>query len=159
MSAIAIPAPQSRLRIDRPASYVDLEVQVAADRDRVASLPYRSDSLADIDALATVDQGRSGHVGVEVRAVLTFAVDQQVVAIENRVIAALEYLAVTDRDQRRIAGGDDVKALVGAAAVAESTEFSDRAAGAVRALNGKDVAVGGGAAVGRCEEIGGSRCG
>jgi hypothetical protein len=39
--------------------------QVAADRDRVAGLPHRADTLARIDTLAPVDQGRAGHVGVK----------------------------------------------------------------------------------------------
>jgi hypothetical protein len=76
VSAIAIPVPQRRLRVNGPATNVDLEVQVAADRDRVAGLPHGADSLAGVDALAAVDQGRSWHVGVEVGAVLAFAVDQ-----------------------------------------------------------------------------------
>jgi hypothetical protein len=118
---------------------VDLEVQVAADRDRVAGLPHRADSLAGVDAFAAVDQGRAGHVGVEVGAVLAFAVDQQVVAVEDRVIAAAQDSSIADRDQRRAAGGDDVKALVGAPAAARSAEFADVAAAAVRALDGEDV--------------------
>jgi hypothetical protein len=139
--------------------HVDLEVQVAADRDRVAGLPHRADSLAGEDALAAVDQRRARHVGVEVGAVLVFAVDQQVVAVEDRVIAAPQHLAVADRYQRRVAGGEDVETLMGAAAAAGGAEFADRAAGAVRALDREDVAVVGEAAVGRREEVGGSRCG
>ncbi|MFP5388585.1 MAG: hypothetical protein ACLGG5_04720 [Thermoleophilia bacterium] len=86
-------------------------------------------------------------MGVKVGAVLAFAVDQQVVAVEDRVISGPQNLAVADRDQRRAAGGDDVEALVGAVAVAGGAEFADRAAGAVRALDGEDVAVIGGGAV------------
>jgi hypothetical protein len=138
---------------------VDLEMEVAADRDRVAGLPHGAYSLAGVDALAAVDQGRSWHVGVEVGAVLAFAVDQQVVTVEDRVIAAPQHLAGADRDQRRVAGGDDVEALVGAAAAAGGTEFADWATGAVGALDGEDVAVVGGGAVWRCEEVGGGRCG
>jgi hypothetical protein len=98
-------------------------------------------------------------VGVEVGAVLAFAVDQQVVAVEDRVIAGPQDLAVADRDQRRIAGGDDVEAFVGAPAAARGAEFADRTPGAVGALDGEDVAVVGGATVGRNEEVGGGRCG
>lgn len=127
--------------------HVDLEVQVAADSDRVAGLPHRADPLAGPDPLAAVDQGGPRHVGVKVGAVLAFAVDQQVVAVEDRVISGPQNLAVADRDQRRAAGGDDVEALVGAVAVAGGAEFADRAAGAVRALDGEDVAVIGGGAV------------
>jgi hypothetical protein len=70
-------------------------------------------------------------VGVEVAAALAFAVDQQVVAVEDRVVAGPEDAAVADRDQRRLAGGDDVEALVGAAAVAAGAELADRAADAM----------------------------
>ena len=128
--------------------HVDLEMQVAADRDRIAGLSHRADSLAGVDTLAAVDQRRPWHVGVEVGAVLAFAVDQQVVAVEDRVVAAAQDLAVAYRDQGRAASGDDVEALVGAAAAARGAEFADWAAGAVRALDGEDVAVEGEAAVG-----------
>jgi hypothetical protein len=87
-------------------------------------------------------------VGVEVAAVLAFAVDQQVIAVEGRFIAVAQDPAVADRDQRRAAGGDDVEALVGTAAIAGGAEFADRAAGAVGALDREDVAVEGEAAVG-----------
>jgi hypothetical protein len=80
-------------------------------------------------------------VGVEVAAPLAFAVDQQVVAVEDRVVGSAENAAVGDRDQRGLAGGDDVEALVGAAAVAGGAELPDRAAGPVRALDREDVAV------------------
>jgi hypothetical protein len=126
---------------------MNLEVEVAADRDRVAGLPYRADSLAGVDALAAVDQRGSRHVGVEVRAVLAFTVDQQVVAIEDRVIAGAQHLAVAHGHQRRVTGGDDVEALVGAAATAGGAEFTDRATGSVRTIDGKDVAVIGDATV------------
>lgn len=159
MSAIAIPVPQGGLGVCGNAANVNLEVQVTADRDRVAGLPHRADSLADIDAFAAVDQGRPRHVGVEVGAILAFAVDQQVVAVEDRVIAGPQHLAAPDRYQRRVAGGDDVKALVGAAAAAGGAEFADRAAGAVGALDREDVAEVGKAAVGGCEEVGGCWCG
>jgi hypothetical protein len=157
--AIPIPALERRLRIHRPPVHVDLEVEVAADRDRVTGLPHRADSLAGVDALAALDQGRSRHVGIEVGAVLGFAVDQEIVAVEDRVIAGLKDLAVADHDQRRVAGGEDVEALVGAPAAAGSAEFADRAAGAVGALDREDVAVVGEAAVGGGQEVGGGGCG
>jgi hypothetical protein len=120
---------------------VDLKVQMAADCNRVAGLPHGSDALVGEDALAAVDQGRAGHVGVEVGAVLAFAVDQDVVAVEDRVIAGLQNPAVADGYQRRAAGSDDVKALMGAAAAAGGAEFADRTAAAMRALDGEDVAI------------------
>jgi hypothetical protein len=120
---------------------VDLEVEVATDRDRVAGLPHRAHSLARIDGIASLDQSRAGHVGVEVATVLAFAVDQQVVAVEDRVIAAAQDAAVANGYQRRVAGCDDVEALVGATAAARGAEFADRAAAAVRTLDREDVIV------------------
>jgi hypothetical protein len=145
--AVAVPALQGRLGIDWNAVHVDLEVQMAADGDRVAGLPHEANGLAGVDAFSAVDQGRPRHMGVEVGAILAFAVDQQVVAVEDRVIAGPQDLAVADRYQRRVAGGDDVEPLVGAATIAGGAEFADRAAGAVRALDREDVAVEGGGAV------------
>jgi hypothetical protein len=153
--AVGVPALQRRLRVDWPAVDVDLEVEVAADRDRVAGLPYGADSLARIDVISLLDQGRAGHVGVEVAAVLAFAVGQQVVAVEDRVVAAVQDAAAPDRDQWRVAGGNDVEALVGAAAAARGAEFADRAAAAVRALDREDVVVVGYGAV-AIGEAGGS---
>jgi hypothetical protein len=134
--------------------HVDLEVEVAADGAGIAGLTDEADGLAGPDALSTTDQGRPGHVGIEVGAVLAFAVDQQVVAVEDGVIAGLEHLAVADRYERGSAGGDDVEALVSATAASRGAEFADRAAAAVRALDGEEVAEVGEAAVGRCEEVG-----
>ena len=126
---------------------VDLEVEVTADRDRVAGLADGADPLPLPDPLALVDQGRARHVGVEVAAVLSFTVDQQVVAIEDRVVAGAQDSAVAHCYQWRVAGGDDVEALVGAAAAAGGAEFPYVAAGAVRALDREDVAVVGGGTV------------
>jgi hypothetical protein len=155
MSAVGVPAAQFGLGVDRDAVDVDLEVEVTADGDRVAGLPHRSDRLAGPDSLALSNKGRAGHVGVEVAAVLAFAVDQQIVAVEDGVIAGLQYAAVADGDQFGPAGGDDVEALVGAAAVARGAEFADRATGAVLPLDREDVVVVGGRPVeagdtGRC---------
>ena len=138
---------------------VDLEVEVAADRDCVAGLPHRTDSLSRPDSVALLDQGRAGHMGVEVGAILGFAVDQQVVAVEDWVVAGAQDAAVAYRYQRRVAGGDDVEALVAAAAAAWGAEFADVAARAVGALDREDVVVvgdsavaGGDASRGRCGE-------
>jgi hypothetical protein len=83
----------------------------------------------------------AGADGQEVAALLAFAVDQQVIAVEDGVIAGLQHAAVGDGDERRLAGGDDVEALVGAAAVASGAELANGAAGPVRALNREDVPV------------------
>jgi len=90
---------------------------------------------------------------------LPFAVDQQIVAVEDRVVAGAQDPAVADGYERRAAGGDDVEALVGAAAAAGGTEFANCAAGAVRALDREDVAIEGETTVRRCELVGGSWCG
>jgi hypothetical protein len=60
----------------------------------------------------------------------------------------LEHAAVGNGDQRGLAGGDDVEALVGATAVTAGAEFAHGAADPVRALDREDVAVIGGAADG-----------
>jgi hypothetical protein len=133
-------------------------MKVAADADRVAGLTDETDRLARIDALAAIDQRHPRHVRVEVAAPLPFAVDQQVVAVENRVIAGAQDSTAANGYQRRAAGGDDVKALVRTAATAGCAEFTDVAAGAVRALDGKDVVAISEAAVGR-GDVGGGRCG
>jgi hypothetical protein len=120
---------------------VDLEMEVAADADRVAGLADGADALALPDPLALGDRGWARQMGVEVAALLAFAVDQQVVAVEDRVVAGPKDAAVADRDQLGLAGGDDVEALVAATAAAPGAEFADPATGAVRALDRKDVAV------------------
>jgi hypothetical protein len=125
---------------------VNLEVEVAADADRVAGLADGANPLALPDPLAPVDQRRPRQVGVEVAAPLAFAVDQQVIAVEDRVVADAKHTAVGDGDQLGLAGGDDVEALVGAATVARDAEFADGAADPVRALDREDVAVVGNAA-------------
>jgi len=86
-------------------------------------------------------------VGVEVAATLAFPVNQQVVAVKNRVVALLEDAAVADRDQLGAAGGGDVEAFVDAPAAARRVEGADRPALPMRALEREDVAVVGNAAV------------
>jgi hypothetical protein len=126
---------------------VDLEVEVAADRAGVAGLADGADSLTGEDALAGMGGGRARHVGVEVAAVLSFAVDQQVVAVEDGVVAGAQDPAAPHRDEGGSAGGDDVEAFVPAPAAARRAEFADRPARAVRAVDGEDVVVEAGCAV------------
>ena len=145
--AVAVPAAQRRARgrsgrRGRGSRSGGGSRRVSRCRSRRPRRPARPPRPA-----RPVDRGRAGHVGVEVAAVLAFAVDQQVVAVEDRVVAGAQHPAVAHRDQRRAAGGDDVEALVGAAAAARRAEFADRAAGPVRALDREDVAVEGDAAV------------
>jgi hypothetical protein len=126
---------------------VDLEVEVAADRAGVACLADEADRLTGVNAVAAMDHGRARHVGVEVGAVLAFAMDQEVVAVEDRVIAAVQDAAASDGDQGRATGGDDVEALVDTSAVPRGAEFADRPPRAVRSLDGEDVTVVGDTAV------------
>jgi hypothetical protein len=140
-SAVVVPALQGGLGVDGDAVDVDLEVEVAADRDRVAGLADGADPLALPDPLALVDRAWTRQVSVEVAPLLAFTVDQQVVAVEDRVVTGAQHAAVADGDQLGPTGGDDVEALVGAAATAAGAEFADGAANSVRALDRKDVAV------------------
>lgn len=126
---------------------MDLEVEVTAGADGVAGFTDRADPLALEDELALADLGRARHVGVEVAALLGFAVDQREVAVEHRVVTDLPHPAIADRDQRRAAGGGDVEAFVDAAAVAGRVKGPDRTALAVAAPDREDVAVVGSAAV------------
>jgi len=116
-------------------------MEMTAGPDRIAGFADRADPLALPDPLATADKSRARHMGVEIAAPLAFAVDQQVVTVEDRVVAAAQNAAVADRDERGPAGGDDVEPLVDAAATAADAEFADGAADAVRALDREDVAV------------------
>jgi len=74
-------------------------------------------------------------------------VEQQVVAVEDRVVSLLQDPAVADRDQRRATGGGNVEAFVDAATAARRVVGTDGAARPVRALDREDVAVVGDAAV------------
>lgn len=136
---VAVPTLQDGLRVDRAAPGVDLEVEVAADGAGVAGFAHGAHSLAGPDAVAALDRGRASQVGVEVAAALALAVDRQVVAIENRVIAAAQDAAGRDCDQGRAAGGDNVETLVDATAAARRAELTDVAARPVLALDREDV--------------------
>lgn len=134
------PAFEDRAGVDRAAVDVDLEVELAADAAGVAGLADPTDVLAGPDALAAMDGGGGDHVGVEVAALLALAVDQEVVAVEDRVIARAQHAAGRGGGERRGAAGDDVEAFVDAgAAFARGAEFADVAARPVRALNREDV--------------------
>ena len=136
------------LGVDRDAVDVDLEVEVAADRDRVAGLADGADPLALPDPLAPVDQrpaaagGRRSSCAARLRRGSAGSCRRGPGRSRLRSTRPLR-----DRDQRRPAGGDDVEALVGAAAAARRAELADRAARPVRALDREDVAVVGHAAV------------
>jgi len=117
----------------------NLEVEVAADCAGVAGLPDGADALAGPDPVAAAHHRATNQVGVEVAAVLTLAVDQQVVAVENRVVAAAENPPRRRGDEWRAAGGYDIEAFVDAAAAAGSAELADRAARPVRSLDREDM--------------------
>jgi len=120
---------------------VDLEVQVAAGADRVAGFADRADPLALQDPLTGMHRRRSRQVRVEVSAPLPLAVDQEVVAVQDRVVTATSDAAAGHRDQFGVAGGGDVEAFVDAAAVARGAEFTDTAPDPMRTADRKDVAV------------------
>jgi hypothetical protein len=134
-----VPVVKRWLGVYRTPVNVDLEVEMTADGAGVSGLPDRADSLAGPDAIAALDARRTDHVGVEIAALLTLAVEQQVVAVEDRVIARAQHAAGRHGNQGRAAGGDDVEAFVGAAAAARRPEFADGSAGPVRPLDREDV--------------------
>jgi len=146
-SAAAVPATEKRLGIDGAAARVDLEVEVAADRAGVAGVADGTDGLAGEDPLAAVHRGRPGQVGVEVAAALARRADQQVVAVEDGVVAAAADPAAGRGDQRRAAGGDNIEALMGAPAAARRAELADVAARPVRTGDGKGVSAKGSPAI------------
>lgn len=77
---------------------MDLEVEVAASPGRVAGFANRADPLPLSNPLPPTHPRRPREMGIEVAALLPFAVDQQVVAVENRVEASAQDLAVANRD-------------------------------------------------------------
>jgi len=133
--------------VDRYPMDVDLEVEVAAEAAGVAGFADGADPLPLPHPLALVNAGRPRHVGVEVAAGLAFTVDQQVVAVEDRVVALLQDPAVADGDQGRAAGGGDVEAFVDAAAAAWGVVGADGAPYAVPPLDREDMAEVGDAAI------------
>lgn len=114
-------------------------MQVAADRAGVAGLADAAHPLAGPDALAAMHGSGADHVGVEVAAPLALAVDQQEVAVEDGVVASAQDASGRGGDQGRVAGGDDVEALVGAPTAAWRAELADVAARPVRAGDREDV--------------------
>ncbi|HXS45961.1 MAG TPA: hypothetical protein VN756_00690 [Solirubrobacterales bacterium] len=86
-------------------------------------------------------------MGVEVAAPLALAVEQQIVAVEDRVVAGTQDRSGRGGDQRRAAGGDEVETFMAAAAAAGRAELADGAAGPVRSLDWKDVGLEGDASV------------
>src|SRR4051794_15630141 len=120
---------------------MDLEMKVAADRASVAGLPHGAHTLTGPDPLTAVNRGRTRQVGVEVTAILAFAVDQQVVAIEDRVITAPQHPPAACGNQRRATGSNDVKAFMPPPTVTRSPKFTNRPPRSMRPINRKDVAV------------------
>ena len=121
------------------AVFVDLEVEVAADGAGVAGLAHRANPLTRPDTVAAINGGRAGQVGVEVGTLLTLAVEQQIVAVEDRVVAGAPHAAGCSGHQRGAARGNDVEAFVDATAAAGCAEFTDIAAGPVRAVDRGNV--------------------
>ena len=120
---------------------MDLEVQVAAGAGGVAGFAHEPNRLALPQTLPAPHRGRPREVGIEVGAPLAFAVDQQVVAVEDWIEAAPQDPTVAHRDQSGAAGGGDVEAFVDAAAAARRVEFANRSPYPMRTLHREDVAV------------------
>jgi len=74
-------------------------------------------------------------------------VDQQVVAVEDRVEAPSQDPAVANRDQLRAAGSGDVESFVDSPAVARRVVFADSPARTMSVRDREDVAEVGDAAV------------
>ena len=128
-------------------------MELAADGARVAGLADDADALPGPDPLPLADERLSLQVGVEVAAVLALAVDFEVVAVEDRVIARLPDLAGSRGDDLGAAAGEDVEAFVDAAAAAGRAELADRAAFPVRGLDREDMSEEGDAAVAAAERV------
>lgn len=137
---------------------VDLEMEVAADRPGVTGLAHGADSLSGPDGGAAMKRRGTAQVRVEVASLLPFAVDQQVVAVEDRVVTGAEHLAASHSDQRRAAGRHDVEAFMPAPTAAGRAVFTDRPPRPMRPLHRKDVVVVTDGAVGS-DELGGRRSG
>ena len=115
-------------------------MEMAADRAGVASVPNRPHPLAGPDPVVGPHRRRPLQVGVEVAAVLALAVDQEVIAVEDRVEPPSQDPAAADRHQPGPTSGDDVEPFVGPPAAARSAELADRAPRPVRPENGEDMA-------------------
>ncbi len=127
--------------VDRAAVDVNLEVEMAAHGAGVSGLADRADTLAGPDPVAALEPRRADQMGVEVAALLALAVEQQVVAVEDWVVAGPQHQAGRNGNQGRAASGDDVEAFVSTAAIARSAEFADRAPRPVRPVDREDVGV------------------
>ena len=139
LSADPVPAAQRRLGVHRIAPDMDLEMQVAADGAGVARGAYCADPLASEDLIAAVDGSRSSQMRVEIAAPLPFPMDEDVVAVEDRVVAGPPYAAAPNGQERCPAGGDDVEALVDPAAAARRPELADRPPRPMWSWNGEHV--------------------
>ena len=120
---------------------MDLEVEVAAGAGGVAGFADGADPLALPHRLTAPNLRRPREVSVEVAAPLAFAVNQQVVAVEDWVVAPTQDPAVADCDQLRPAGGGDVEPFMDAAAAARGVVLPNRPPQAVRSLDREDVPV------------------
>lgn len=113
----------------------DLEMEVAADGSGVAGSADGADGLAGPNAVAPAHERRPAQVGIEVGARLGGAVNEEEVAIEDRVVAAAQDASGSRRQQGRAAGSNHVEPLVDTAAAARGAERSELGrvrAGAVR---------------------------
>src|SRR4051812_36028335 len=140
-SAVAIPGPQIGLGVHRAAADVDLEVEVAADRPSVTGLPDVAHDLTDVNQVSLLECRRVSHVGIPVLAPLSESAEHDEVAVEARVVRALDDRPGDSRREGRPAARDDVEALVDSAAVPWSADPPTRAPGPVGAAHRIEVAV------------------
>ena len=120
---------------------MDLEVEVAAGAGGIAGFADDPNRLALPEPLAAADRGRAGEVGVEIAAALAFAVDQDVVAVEDRVVAGLPDAPIADGYQPGAAASGDVKPFMDPPPIARRMKFPDRPSKPMSPLNRKDVPV------------------
>src|SRR3954447_7036909 len=114
---------------------------MAADGSSVARLADEAHGLTDVDQIPLLERGRVDHVCVPVLPPLPEAAEHDEVAVEARVVRALDDRPGDGRRQGCAAAGGDVEALVDAAAIARRAELADRAACPVGPANRVEVAV------------------
>ncbi len=115
-------------------------MEVATDGAGVPGVPHHAHPLPRPDPIPATEGGRPAQVGVEVTPVLSLAVDQEEVSVEDRVEPTPQDPAGPNRHETGPAGGDNVEPFVGPAAVPRRSELADRAARPVRAEDREDMA-------------------
>ena len=135
-----VPAAQGWGRVHGTAMPPDLEVKVAADGAGVAGLSHRADALAGEDASAPPDDRGTPQVGIEVAAALAGAVDEDEVAVQDRVETGASHAAAAHGEQPRATGSDYVEPLMRPPAAARRPELPNRPPSPVLPDHGEDMA-------------------